>query len=459
MHSSSDTGSKTRLGAALIGLGLVVSPWAIAPFVTEDGAIHDLKLFGLVLFASASLALTGLQLLARWVDRLSWTGQASWLGRAATIALFALAIAGISAGIAAYRRGHSHTTLVSAEHEHVTTEQEQWAEKFYERSLAAALKHGWFDINNAFAQGFQADPINRTHFPNQQYMFDDVLLDPERPEWLVYDDTPQGKVLMALMFFTRTLEEVGPTPAGRLAQWHYHEYEEVRCAVKGLWTIAKADANGRCAEGVPVTRTPEMFHVWFIDHPLGRFTEMKIVPEAFQEEGFDVRRLHPIAVHFAIALFVIAVLVDLVATGTRRAQYHQVAWVNLVLSALAAAVAVATGMTAEVWLSPTHETHQTLDVHRWLAYGTLATILALTIWRYALRGQFPKRTAAAVYLTVSVAGLGLVGATGYYGGELVYSHGAAVQAIDRFARERYWDQVRRIYRPQPASATPRSEHH
>ncbi len=305
----------------------------IAPFVTEDGAIHDLKLFGLVMLASASLALTGLQLLAGWVDRLSWTGRASWLGRAATIALFALAIAGISAGIAAYRRGHSHTTLVSAEHEHVTTEQQQWAEDFYERSLAAALKHGWFDINNALPKAFRPIPSIATHFPNQQYMFDDVLLDPERPEWLVYDDTPNGKVLMALMFFTRTLEEVGPTPAGRLAQWHYHEYEEVRCAVKGLWTVAKADANGQCAEGVPVTRTPEMFHVWFIDHPLGRFTEMKIVPEAFQEEGFD---------HQAVASDGRALCHRTVRhRGADRSRpprsrdvrnYHHVAWVNLVLA-------------------------------------------------------------------------------------------------------------------------------
>jgi uncharacterized membrane protein len=447
------------LGAILVGLGLLVSPWSIAPLATEDGAIHDLKMYAALLFVSASLVLAGLELASEWVRRLSWTGKASLAARATAVGLIAALIAGTTAGIAAYNRGHSHTTLVSTEHEHVTTEQQQWAEKFYERSLAAALKNGWFDIDNAFAQGFQADPINRTHFPNQQFMFDDVLLDPERPEWLVYDDTPQGKVLMALMFFTRTLEEVGPTPAGRLAQWHFHEYEEVRCAIKGLWTVAKADANGRCAEGVPVTRTPEMFHVWFMDHPLGHFTEMKIVPEAFQEQGFDVRRLHPIAVHFAIALFVIAVLVDLAAAATRRAKYHQVGWVNLVLAAVAATVTVATGMTAEVWLSPTHETHQTLDVHRWLGYGTLATIAALVIWRYALRGQFPRKAAAVLYVVVSLGGIGLVGATGYYGGELVYSHGAAVQAIDRFARERYWEQVRRIYRPQPAATGHTPERH
>ena len=40
-------------------------------------------------------------------------------------------------------------------------------------------------------------------------------------------------------------------------------------------------------EGEPVMRTPEMLHVWFIDHPLGRYTEMKIVPDIWQDDAFE----------------------------------------------------------------------------------------------------------------------------------------------------------------------------
>jgi uncharacterized membrane protein len=275
-------------------------------------------------------------------------------------------------------------------------------------------------------------------------MFDDVILDPERPEWLIYDDSPDGKVLMGLMFFTRELLEVGPTPGGQLAQWHYHPYETPRCAVKELWTVGQTDENGKCAEGVPVTRTPEMFHVWFIDHPLGRFTEMKIVPEYWQEDDTDFRRMHPVVVHFAIALFLVAVALDLVALVTRR-DYHHAAWINLVLAAVAAVAAVGTGLTAEVFLTPTHEAHQTLDLHRPFGYATLATVLVLTAWRFGLRGAFPRR-AAALYVLVSLLGVGAVAGAGYYGGEMVYTHGAAVGTLDRFARDAYWRQVREIYR-------------
>jgi hypothetical protein len=54
-----------------------------------------------------------------------------------------------------------------------------------------------------------------------------------------------------------------------------------------------------------------------------------------------------------------------------------------------------------------------------------------------------------LYLAMSVAGVALVGGTGFYGGELVYRHGAAVHAIDQFALDRYRAQVREIRKQQP----------
>jgi len=261
------------------------------------------------------------------------------------------------------------------------------------------------------------------------------------------------------MFFTRSLEEEGPKLGGPGAEWHYHPYDDVRCAIKGLWTVSKADANGQCAEGIPVTRTPEMLHVWFIDHPLGRFTEMKIVPDYRNDEKFDLSRLHPMTVHFAIALFVIAVLLDVVAVAARRPQLHYVAWVNLALAAVAAAAAVAAGMTAEVLLRATHEAHQTLDLHKLFGFSSLGAVLLLAAWRFALRGRFPQKAAAMLlYVALSLAGVGVIGAAGFYGGEMVYRHGAGVRFIDQFTRERYWKLVNEVYRQQPADHVDHSSH-
>jgi uncharacterized membrane protein len=449
--------TRLRKGLALAVASALVNPWVVGLVATDDGSIGQPTGFSVLLFLALLFLLGSLQFFFRWVDRISWSGSPGLIQTAAVVILASLAVAGTYWRVATYQRGHSHTTLVEVGHHSVTAEQQQWAAEFYARSLAAAKKHGWFDINNAFAQGFQVDGINADHYPNQAYMFDDVLLDPERPEWLVYDDSPNGKVLMALMFFTRTLEEVGPTPAGPLAQWHYHPYDDVRCAIKGLWTVGKADDNGQCAEGVPVTRTPEMLHVWFMDHPLGHFTEMNIVPDYRSDDRFDIARLHPMTVHFAIALFVVAVLFDVVALITRKAQFHWAAWINLILAAVAVATAVAAGMTAEVALRPTHEAHQTLDSHKLFAYSGLGIVLLLTAWRYFCRGNLPRR-AVLLYGVMTLAGLGAIGGAGFYGGELVYTHGGNVRAVDSFLRDRYFRQVQEVYREEPAGMIDHSSH-
>ena len=457
---------KSWLGLLLLVGGLVMNPWVVGYLATEDGVINQIGDRAAILLINALFALAGLQLLFGWVERISWNREVRAIRSAVVVGVCAALIAGTYWRVATFNERHTHMTLVATGHDHVTPQQEQWAEAFHQRSLAAALKNGWFDIERARAQGFQTDRVNRTHYPNLQNMFDDVILDPERPEWLIYNDLPGGgKVLMGFMFFTRELNEVGPTPGGPLAQWHFHPYDKPRCAIKGLWTVANPNDAGQCAEGIPVMRTPEMFHVWFIDHPLGRFTEMNIVPEFWQDDRFDLKRIHPVTVHFAIVLFVMAALLDVTAAATRRPEYHRFAWITLVCAAIAAIAAVGAGITAELDLKPTHAAHQTLDQHRTLGFASLGAILLLAAWRYGLRGQFPQRRAAAlVYLLLSAASVGAVAGAGYYGGEMVYTHGAGVRAVDQFARERYWKQVRDIYRaptdnPLDSGGAPATRHH
>jgi uncharacterized membrane protein len=133
--------------------------------------------------------------------------------------------------------------------------------------------------------------------------------------------------------------------------------------------------------------------------------------------------------------------------------------VNLALAVVAAVAAVAAGMTAEANLTPTHEAHQTLDIHRRLGFASLGLVAAMGAWRFRLRGGFPQRQAAALYFVLSLAGLGAIGGAGYYGGEMVFRHGAAVQALDRFTRERYWKLVHEVYRNSAAPLPAPTPHH
>lgn len=438
------------VGVVCLVLGFVFNPWLLGWLASEDGRVSESTTFALVIATQTFLIGLGSELLARWMPMIQ--RGSSWPKNAIGLLFITVVCVGITCwGIDEYNRGHSHTILALSELEQVSDEQNQWTEDFYQQSLQAALKNNWFDYEHTMANSnFQVDRVNRTHYPNLEYMFDGVMLDPERPEWLVYHDTPQGKMLMALMFFTNELEEVGPTPGGPLALWHYHPYQVIRCAVKELWTIGKADDEGNCAEGEPVTRTPEMLHVWFMEHPLGRFTEMKIVGEYNREPRFDIRLIHPTIVHFAIGLFVISVFFDLIGKIFKREGLHQAGWYNLVVGAVAVIFSVAFGMVAELALKPSLLAHTTLDLHKILAFSTLFLVSILLIWRVGLRGAFPHR-GGLLYLLLAATGVGLITGAGYYGGEMVYRHGAAVRVIDEFARERYWKQVEHIYAPAAAN--------
>ena len=427
---------------ALMAAALLGNKWLLGS-LTADGDITVNSRLGQLVFLQVAAAGAGICIWRGWLP-LPWHKPLAFTQVSACIIAVAAAIGVAFWGIKVYNDGHDHTELVSADLEKATLEQQQWTKDFYERSLKAAIDNGWFDFETAMRNGFQPDRVNRTHFPNLEYMFDDVVLDPERPEWLVYHETPHGKTLMALMFFTRTIDEVGPNPGGPLALWHYHPYKYPTCAIGGIWAVGDPDEDGTCPEGELVDRSPEMFHVWFIDHPLGRYTEMKIIPEYWQNRLYRLMKIHPVLVHFAIALFVVAVVLDLGGLVLRKASLHAAAWYNMMIGIVFVAATIGAGMTAEVIARPTVEAHETLDVHKLLAFSFAGLLTLLVIWRAALRGKFPTR-GAALYAMLSLVGVGLVGGAGYYGGEMVYKHGTGVRIVDRHALNSYLNLVQTKY--------------
>ena len=161
-----------------------------------------------------------------------------------------------------------------------TREQQEAADGLVERSNRAVEKHGWEDFQNAVADGFQSHPNDGRHYFNAEYVFDDRVLDPERPEFLMYYETPQGKRLVGFMFYMAQITDRGPQIGGPLTVWHYHLFPQDRCLL-GM----KRRPHGDCAWGVPIRRGSEMLHAWLIRHPLGPFgTRMYVPPEIVKEE-------------------------------------------------------------------------------------------------------------------------------------------------------------------------------
>ena len=156
-----------------------------------------------------------------------------------------------------------------------TTKQREAAKKLIERSYETATRNKWFDFEKGKAAGFSYS--SQSHYVNEKYVFDDAVLDPERPEFLMYYDTPEGKKFTGYMFLVNEPLARGPQIGGPLTLWHYHIFSDDLCFEGGLIIVAQPD-NGKCARGVPQRRSPEMLHVWLIDHPAGEFSSQMIFP-------------------------------------------------------------------------------------------------------------------------------------------------------------------------------------
>ena len=57
-----------------------------------------------------------------------------------------------------------------------------------------------------------------------------------------------------------------------------------RCLWNELLVAANSDAQGKCSIGTPSSKSPEMIHVWFLDHRQGPFaTQMRLSPDLLEK--------------------------------------------------------------------------------------------------------------------------------------------------------------------------------
>lgn len=136
--------------------------------------------------------------------------------------------------------------------------------------------------------------------------------------------------------------------------------------------------------------------------------------------------LHPMVVHFPIALLFSAVGLDLLALLLKRSGFHRIALWNLGLGVLGAAAAAWTGWQAAEIAKHTLEIHRIIELHRKLGLATLILGTLVLVWRLWRRDQFgPRSRIVMTGLLLVLAGVLSYGA--HLGGRLVYEFGVGGQ--------------------------------
>jgi hypothetical protein len=87
------------------------------------------------------------------------------------------------------------------------------------------------------------------------------VLDPARPETLIYWNGPGGQLTLVGVMYTAAKGAAGPVVGGPIARWHDHE----SCRDPGTRAKLGRPVDGVCPQGQVYRRSGEMMHVWFTD--------------------------------------------------------------------------------------------------------------------------------------------------------------------------------------------------
>ncbi len=135
--------------------------------------------------------------------------------------------------------------------------------------------------------------------------------------------------------------------------------------------------------------------------------------------------LHPMLVHFPIALFLTSLGFDLLSIRWQSDRFQTTSFHTLIAGLAGTLPALLTGGIAEEAVEKTGIPEGILDLHEGLAFATFWIFVAVFGLRLAMRWGFTKDR-YRLTTVFAVAGVVVLLITSYYGGSLVYDFGAGV---------------------------------
>jgi uncharacterized membrane protein len=125
---------------------------------------------------------------------------------------------------------------------------------------------------------------------------------------------------------------------------------------------------------------------------------------------------HVVLIHFPIALFITAVVFDIIAQWTKRRSLAHAAYYNLLVAAISTVPVLATGLLAWQFQLEGQKLKGVLLLH--LVLAGVSTVMIWLVWWVHFRARRRSVYLPSYRLAVELLAVGLVALTGHLGGFL-----------------------------------------
>ncbi len=144
--------------------------------------------------------------------------------------------------------------------------------------------------------------------------------------------------------------------------------------------------------------------------------------------------IHPIVVHFVIAMVLFAFLCDIIGYFTKNHRLFEVSWWNMFFATIAIFIAIVFGQI-EAGLSLAYDAAESaLNLHTLMGWTLSGIITAITGWRYVIRLRDSK-TIPVSYLGAGLLLTVLVCFQVYLGDKLVWVYGLHTSPVVEAVKE------------------------
>ena len=143
---------------------------------------------------------------------------------------------------------------------------------------------------------------------------------------------------------------------------------------------------------------------------------------------FDMTHLHPMIIHFPIALLFVGFLADAVGLTFKKEFFTKAGYYLLIIGTLGVVAAYLSGNLAGEGVTEAGALKEALEIHEDAATLTLWLMIGTALVRIAIVA-LNKYIGIYRWFALAIFFIGVlsIARTGFYGGELVYKHAAGVQ--------------------------------